>query len=223
MILIGFVSFFLTSSFNSSLHAQAFQKGSLLLSVSEGGTSADYSTSDISNSKPVQVHKSQIEGERDPLIIEYGISKKWGLGLTSGADIFEVDPSKFYGFKRYDNKPVEVTTSELTFDGNYHFLVNKRLDLAAFVSLGFFSVSFEGNGVGDDETSYTYSANGNIIRTGVRVRYYFFKRFGAFGMLSSYSGNCSPKDFKENTVANNYSTKISGNAVEIGLCYRFLK
>jgi hypothetical protein len=62
-----------------------------------------------------------------------------------------------------------------------------------------------------------------MARTGLQVRYYFLKRLGAFGMISSYYGNSSPKDVKGNTVGANYSTKISGSSIEAGLCYRFIK
>ena len=213
---------FLSISISSSLHAQAFHKGSLLVSLSEGSTKAFYSTSDVSTNKPVMVHKSYLEGDRDPLVIEYGISNHWGLGFTSGNDIFHVNPSEFYGFELANNKAVKASTSEFTFDGNYHFFVTQRLDLSAFTSLGMYSVSFKGKEISDG-TPYVYKAAGNMIRGGVKVRYYFYKRFGAFGMMSSYFGNTSPKEVKGNTVAKNYSTKITGNAIEIGLCYRFIK
>ena len=219
----------------------AFQRGSLMVSISEGSTIANYKTSyngaavtgsttgrykdggieDDSHPAPVH-HGGCMDGERDPLIIEYGITNKISLGFTTGNDIFTVDPSKFYGLELSDNKQVESKTSEVTFDGSYHFFVNKRLDLSAFGGLGFFSVSFSGKDA-PDAKEYSYTANGSMARGGIRVRYYFWRRLGAFGQISSYTGKCSPKDTEGNTLNGNYTTQISGSAIEAGLCYRFIK
>jgi hypothetical protein len=61
------------------------------------------------------------------------------------------------------------------------------------------------------------------VRYGTRARYYFYKRLGAIGMISSYAANCSPKDIKGNTEVKNYSTSIKGIAIEMGLCFRILR
>jgi hypothetical protein len=227
--------------FGSSVKAQlAFQKGSLMVSISEGSTYAKYKTNcsgGSANANTTGTYKSQgviddsqkpathgecTHGTRDPLIIEYGVSDKVSLGITSGADIFMVDPSKFYGFKLSDNNKVKVTTGELTFDGSYHFLVNKRLDMSAFAGLGAFNVAYKAKDV-SDATPYSYSASGSMARAGVRVRYYFFKKLGVFGQVSSYSGKCTPKDSKGKKMDGAYSTQISGSAIEAGLCYRFIR
>ncbi len=207
---------------------KAFQRGSLLVSISEGSTSSVFTTKTTGatsggskSESPALVKRSLVEGCRDPLIIEYGISNHWGLGLSSGKDIFTINPGDFYGFTLSSNEPIQVSTNELTFDGNYHVFVNKRLDLSVFNSLGCFSVTFAGKD--GDAAPYKYTANGNIIRLGTKVRYYFLRHFGAFGMASLYAGGTSPKDVKDNTVAGTYSTNVSGYAVEIGLCYRFIK
>lgn len=204
---------------SAQVTAQAYRKGSLLISVSEGSTWANYSTSDISGPKPTLIKTKCMDGVRDPLIIEYGISNRWSIGLSSGTDIFKVTSSDFYKFSTSDEK-VKVSTGEFTIDGTYHVFVNKRLDLSVFTSVGFLSINFKGN---DNDVSYKYTANGNIIRLGGKARYYFFKRLGAFGMVSSYAASCSPKDVKGNTVANNYSTSINGFAIEAGLCFRILR
>lgn len=226
----------------SAVKAQlAFQRGSLMVSISEGSTIANYKTQGtagsassttngtyrshetgvIDDSKPTS-HGECTHGDRDPLIVEYGVSDKISLGFTQGNDIFTVDPSKFYGFSRLDNGAVKVKTSEMTFDGSYHFFVNKRLDLSAFTGMGFFSVEFKGKEASDAKP-YSYKANGNMIRGGLRARYYFYKHLGVFGQVTSYAGSCSPKNVKDNTVATDYKTKISGSAIEAGLCYRFIK
>lgn len=219
-ILASFLVLFLYSSL---LHAQAFRKGSLLISLSEGSTWANVSTTDMSDAKhPLLMHQENIHGARDPIIIEYGITSRWSLGLSSGTDFYEINPYDYYGFKRTDDKKIKATTGEFNLDGNYHFLVTKKLDLSAFVSLGFYSVSLKEQEFSDSKP-YVYKSNGGIYRTGLKARYYFFKHFGVFGMYSVHSASSSPKDVEGNTVGQNYSTKICGNALEAGLCFKFLK
>lgn len=204
-----------------SINAQkAFNRGSLLISISEGHTAATYKTtiSPVNDLKPAPVASENMIGVRDPLIIEYGITDRISIGLTSGNDIFKVKPSKFYGFSNSNDKVV-AKTGELTFDSNYHFLVNKRLDVSACFSFGIFLVGYSGKE--EDVRPYKYEAVGGMVRGGVKARYYFYKRFGAFGMISSFAGAASPKDIKDNTVGKNYSTSIKGSTIEAGLCYRF--
>ena len=202
---------------------KSFHKGSLLIGISEGSTSSVYTTKSTSpgSENSSLVKRSFNEGCRDPLAVEYGISKHWGLGLSSGKDIFTINPSDFYGFSVANNQPIKVSTNEFTFDASYHVFVNKRLDLSLFNSIGAFSVYFQGQNA--DATPYKYTSNGNIIRLGTKVRYYFFRHLGAMGMISSYAGHSSPKDVKDNSVAQTYTTNISGYAFEIGLCYRFFR
>lgn len=212
------VSLLFNFVFNYNAQAQkAFRKGSLLVSVSEGVTWAKYTTSDITpDNSPIR-HEHCIDGTRDPLIVEYGLSDKLSIGLTSGADIFNVKSSEFYGFGDPDDN-IKITTGEFTVDCGYHFLVTKRLDLSASGSMGLFSTNFNET---KSDVSYKYTANGTILRLGTRARYYLYKRFGVFGMASTYLSGSSPKDVKGNTVATTRYTKINGFAFEAGLCFRF--
>ena len=75
----------------------------------------------------------------------------------------------------------------------------------------------------DNDIFYNHTSNGTIVRYGTRVHYYFWKRLGAVGMISSYFANSSPEDVKDNNTAKNYSTSINGIAIEGGLCYRLLR
>jgi hypothetical protein len=211
---------FFLSAFTSSAQRQAFHKGAFLLSISEGSTTANYSTSNTTNlSQPREKFSCEMDGIRDPLFIEYGLSKRWGIGLSSGADIFSVNSFDYYGFKTPENKPLTVTTSEFTFDLNYHLYISKRFDWSVYSSLGSFSVGFKQQ-VG--ETNYDYKAKGGIFRVGTKFRYYFWKRLGFMMMLSSYSGNASPKQGSAiHEGGQTYSTNISGTATEWGLCFRF--
>ncbi len=206
--------------FTSNLSfAQAFKKGTLIISLSEGHTLANYQTNDISSGKEKLVANDVIIGVRDPLIIEYGVSNRWSIGLSSGNDIFRINPSKFYGFNTSDNK-VKVSTSEFSFECSYHVLVNKKLDLSVFASTGLFSITMKGN---DNDLYYNHTSNGTIVRYGTRAHYYFFKRLGAVGMISNYLANSSTKDVKDNNIAQDYSTSINGIAIEAGLCFRLLR
>lgn len=202
----------------SICNAQCFRKGSLLVSISEGATKASYSTSDISDATPKPVKQKCIDGIRDPLILEFGLSNRWGIGLTQGNDIFTVNSNDFYGFSTSNSGNIDTKTNEFTVDVSYHVFVSKKLDLSVVSSAGVFSVNFKGN-----DNWYNYQSNGTIVRVGTRARYYFYKRLGAFGMVSTYNGKASPKDVKGNDSrqGGNYSTHIHGFAVEMGLCYRF--
>ena len=95
---LSIVTFILLTAFHFSVNAQAYRKGSLSISISEGHTLANYRTNDISSGKEVLVNEDVIIGIRDPLVIEYGISNRWSVAVSSGNDIFTVNPSKFYGF-----------------------------------------------------------------------------------------------------------------------------
>ena len=130
------VTLILLISFKNT-NAQCYRKGSLLISITEGSTFANYKTTDISESKPKLMHESFMMGDRDPLVLEYAVSNRWGIGLSSGADIFKVNSNSFYGFSSGD-QPLKITTSEFTFDVNYHFFVNTKLDLSMFSSVVYF-------------------------------------------------------------------------------------
>lgn len=215
--ILGFVSFLFLFSFHK-LAAQAYRKGSLMISISEGSTWANFNTVSTDPETPVK-HTRCIDGIRDPLIIEYGLSNRWSLGLTSGADLFKVKPSEFYGFTN-EKDEVLVKTGELTVDCSYHVFVNKRLDLSVSASAGVFATTFNEN---EGDVSYKYTANGNMLRFGTKARFYFWRRFGAFGMMSTYFADSSTKDVKGNTIANDYKTSLNGFAIEGGLCYRILR
>jgi hypothetical protein len=200
----------------SVAQADAFHKGALLVSASEGQTWANYSTSGTTNGEKINCD-GHINGQRDPLSVEYGLSRRWGIGLTSGADIFNIDPSRYYGFGA-PGSVAKPTTSEFTVDAHYHFFVTHKADISAYVSAGGFSVSMKGS---QSDFNYSYKSGGNIIRTGICARYYVISRFGLLASLSSYAAGSSTNGVKDNTVANNYSTRISGLALEFGACFRF--
>src|SRR5262245_47006007 len=109
---IFFAVFCIAVLMGAQAHAQAFRKGSLQLSVSEGATFAHYATTNTRDGGRVT---DNINGDRDPLTIEYGLSDRWSVGISMGGDVFRLDPNTFYGIKEQEKKTV-ATTSEITFD-----------------------------------------------------------------------------------------------------------
>jgi hypothetical protein len=141
--------FILMAAINFSLNAQSFKKGSLVLTLSEGGTSANYVTHSSGDAEhPGFENRGHLCGERDPIFLEYGLSSKWGIGIYSGNDIFRLNPEKFYGFKPETGEAaakneIDVISEDVNLEGVYHFFVNEKFDVSAFSSAGLFSVSFK--------------------------------------------------------------------------------
>ena len=197
--------------------ADAFKKGYLLISVTEGTTHAGYSTNNKSNTYDGN-QNVVLDGDRDPLTLEYGITNHWGLGLNIGTDIFTINPG-MYGFSS-SSGDVKALMTEFTVDANYHYFVTHHTDLSFFASVGTSSVYIKGN---EGDGQYEYNASGGIVRVGTKARYYFKNRFGLIGMLSTFASSTTPDNKKTNTVGHNYNTLIQGYAVEFGVCYRFFK
>jgi hypothetical protein len=206
----------LTSGINAT--AQAFRQGSLLISITEGSTHSQFSTLDHSTPGHTDVKSDYINGDRDPIIVEYGLSSRWGIGLNMGGDVFHVSPSTYYAVHTNDNK---LITSEFSVEGNYHFFVSQQWDIAACGSLGLASVYFKGTD--GDGAIRTYNAGGGIVRASVKSRFYFWRRLGAVGILSAYTSSCRPDPDHGSNVAVQTTTHISGWAFETGLCYRILR
>ena len=206
---------------SGTLPAQSFNKGSLLVSISEGTTYSHFVTTDNSTN-PAMVSDNHICGDRDPLIVEYGISKKWGIGINMGGDVFHSNPDQYYNVVSKDKK---IITSELTVEGNYHFYNTRKWDLAGCLSLGLAGVAFNGyiSQIDGDGINRAYRAGGGIVRLSGKARYYIFKRFGLVGIISTYASSCKPDPTKDNILARQTNTSISGYAYEFGLCYRILK
>jgi hypothetical protein len=214
-------AFILGTGFSDSLKAQAFKRGSFVISLTEGSTQATYTTSDIHKGSTSEFpgYRSDETGTRDPMIIEYGISNRWGIGSSWGNDLYSINPNTFYGFN-IPGQNAKVKTSEYTIDGSYHFLVTRKADFALVGSFGTFSVAMKGT---SNDYSYNYNSNGAMARMSIRTRYYFWRRLGVTSMGSVFSSSASPKDLKGITVGKNTATGITGSAVEFGLCYRLCR
>lgn len=212
------ICFFFCSLYSGFTIAQSFKKKGLYISLSEGVTNATFSTSKNDNKLPSKFNIKKLDGERDPLIIEYGISSKIGIGISMGSDIFKINPQNHYGNTFKECKEAKVKTSEFTLDLNYHLFNTRKTDISAFISLGTFSLNFEGR---ESDFEYKYTSQGGLVRIGSRAKYYFSKRVGVMAMFSTFSANSSPKDVKETNIAKNYNTNLNGFSSEFGLCFRF--
>jgi hypothetical protein len=198
----------------------AFHRGSLILNISEGSTTGMYSTREGGKIQ----HRECQHGLRDPFVLEYGFTDRWSVGFSSGTDIFKVNTNAYYGYRASDamSNTLNANTNEFTFDFSYHPYVTKHWDISTYASFGFFGVSL--NDCSSDIRN-NYNSKGSIIRAGVKARYYFSKRFGVLGMVSTYSGAASStrQGAGVSTFGNGYSTIITGYAVEFGLCARLFK
>lgn len=214
--------------FNSDMYAQAFKKGAFLISISEGGVNAHYNTNnksivanDINPETPTS-SRDYLSGIRDPLIIEYGITNRIGIGFAAGGDIWKIDPKK-YGINAPGEK-INILTKEFTFDLSYHILVTRNVDWTIYGSIGGFSVLFNENFNGKEQNYY---ADGHILRTGSLIRYYVFKRWAVLGMVSLYDSKAAPKEerakIEENNLPHDYATRIKGWAFEFGISFRIGK
>ena len=210
--------FFFFSLLPGIVFAQSFKKKGLYISLSEGVTNAKFSTSKNDFKVPSDFNIKTLDGERDPLIIEYGLNSKIGIGISMGNDIFKINPQNHYGNTFKESNKTEVKTSEFTIDLNYHLFNTYKTDISAFISLGTFSLNFKGH---ESDFEYKYTSRGNLVRIGSRAKYYFSKRVGVMAMFSTFSAYSSPKDVKETNIAKNYNTNLNGFSSEFGLCFRF--
>lgn len=197
-------------------YAQSFHKGSLLVSLTEGATFANVHTQGPGVRDGGTVH---INGDRDPLTLEYGISDRWGVGINLGGDILKINPSQLYGANTPTTRH-DAIMSEFTFDIQYHFVSNKYLDASAFVSTGASNIILKGN---EGDYAFQYIAKGSIMRTGIKARYYIGRRIGIMTMVSAFSTKYTTTAVEGNTFGDNYSTSIKGWAIEFGPCFRLLK
>jgi hypothetical protein len=216
-ILTAFCSIALVIIFIMPARGQAFRKGAFDINLSEGWSFSNYTTSDETSEN--KIASAHFTGDRDPFSIEYGITSHWGIGLSSGLDLYTISPSSFYPCATSINQ-VKSTSTDFTIDASYHLYVTAKIDISLVGSFGGSSVSFKGS---QSDYNYQYNANGGIIRLGVHARYYVLNHLGLLAMVSTFSTTDSPVGVKGNSGGPMYATTISGTSLEFGLCYRFRK
>ncbi len=214
---------------------RAFYKRCLVTSITGGPSTAVYTTW---NKNGDMTHSDRIRGNIDPLIMEYGITDKIGVGFSRGGENYNINVNDFYkaGLPA-ENNIMWASTKYFTLDFSYHPFVTKRIDFSLFASTGFYRVegSVYSNPVDNfgavscmpSKELFTYNGRGAVIRTGMRSRIYFTKRFGVMGMLYAFNGFAKEKP-KSNPITdaqNNtgYSTMLTGLGGEFGICFRIFK
>jgi hypothetical protein len=216
---------------NAQEGPKAFHKYCVVASVTGGPSKVLYTTKD-GNGKTI--NSEIVNGYIDPVITEYGLTNRIGLGFTAGGDNFRVDANKFYG----QNIPesacenlMPVYTKYRTIDISYHYFTTKRLDLSVFGSAGTFKLSGMAyttiSEYSTEASVYNYNSRGGIVRTGARARWYYSKRWGAMAMLYGYK-SYAKEPHKINFISDakgtgGISTSLTGIGFEIGICVRFGK
>ncbi len=227
-------SIYLIAFVGTTLCAQtqplAFYKRCLVTSITGGPSSALYTTR-TNDGRPS--HSDRLTGSIDPIIMEYGITNRLGIGFSHGGETYYVNANDFYNANVQEGSEYMFSTTKyLTLDLSYHPFVTKRLDLALFTGIGYYNVSGSCyNNNFDDKWSmpalYNYNGRGAVARVGVRSRFYLTKRFGVMGLLYAFNGYAKEKQ-KPNTVSDavnnsSYSTSLTGVGAELGICYRLFK
>ncbi len=205
---------------SANADAQAFRKGSLVFTFSEGATWTNYRTTTTEGDKNVYKNVTA-QGNRVPLALEYGVSDRWGVDLMIASDIYSIDPDRMYNYVWAPSR-INTVMGEISTNMNYHCVVTKRFDLAPFGGVGLAGVNFT---VRDDGKEYDYKCGGTIVRAGVKAKYYMFKRVGVMGMVSFFSAHCITTGEQPGYTGEKHpnATTITGGAAEIGMCYRILK
>lgn len=212
----------------------AFYKKCLVTSISGGPSSAIYTTR---TNDGKTAHSDRLRGGIDPLIMEYGITNRLGLGFSRGGETYDVNINDFYNAKAPEgNKNMWTSTKYITMDVSYHPLVRKRIDLSVFGSVGYYTISGSWynnsyspnyNPATSKDFSFSYHGKGAVARAGARARIYVTQRLGVMGMVYAFNGYAKEKP-KSNPVSdapNNtgYSTMLSGVGAEFGVCFRLFK
>jgi len=207
----------------------AFYKGCLATSITRGPSKALYKTVSDNNK---QTHQDVLRGKIDPLIMEYGITDKVGVGFSLGGENYDVNTNDFYGTKLPTDKNImTASTRYVTADVSYHPLVTKKIDVSVFAALGYYRVS--GSIYQYDYCGYVgknlfrYYGNGAVARTGVRTRIYLTKRMGLMAMVYAFNGIAKEKAksaaISDGATPARYTTSLAGAGLEFGVCYRIFK
>lgn len=217
---------------------RAFYKRCLVSSISGGPSRAIYTTFD---NEGTRIKSDIAPGVIDPFIMEFGLNNKLGIGFSSGGETYGINVNDYYKAEMPEGMQfMNAQTKYLTLDLSYHPLVTKRMDISLFGAAGYFKVSgtasgFMMDGTIDQNTMYctpptktfSYNGKGAVVRTGVRSRFYFTKRFGFMAMAYAFNGYVKEKqkpnpisDQKNNT---GYGTMITGAGLEFGICFRIFK
>lgn len=227
-------SFLATGAAQAQSKSKAtFRKGTLSIGLTEGATFSKYTTT-RNNSAVIGpatndgghvagtadvIGDGNVNGDRDPICIEYGLSDKIGISLSMGGDVLHVNTDKYYSLSLPGK--TDAITSETTIDINYHFYSRHKVDLACYLSMGLATVTLSDD---NGDANGSYSAHGSIARLGTRARYYFGRHIGVMGMVSTFFTSTKAGEGKDGAAAGSgIDTRIKGWTIEVGPCVRLLK
>lgn len=208
---------------------KAFYKRCLVTSITGGPGKALFTTF---NNKGEKAHSDLAVAQIDPLIMEYGLTDKIGVGFSKGGENYNIDANKFYNADISDgNQLMWTRTKYITADLSYHPYTSKRIDVSLVASAGYFNVTgdcYEYNEWSYNSTPlFSYNGNGLVARGGLRGRYYFSKRFGLMALAYGFSGiakaKYQPSSISDQKNNSGYYTLINGCGLEFGLCFRIFK
>ncbi|MDZ4664203.1 MAG: hypothetical protein SGJ15_04945 [Bacteroidota bacterium] len=208
---------------------KAFYKGCLVTSITGGPSRALFTTYSNEGKK---VHSDIAPGIIDPLIMEYGLTDKIGIGFSKGGENYNINANKFYNAGvAHGSEMMWTSTKYLTADISYHPYKTKRLDVSVFTSLGYFKVIGEcysnNEWTCNPSNLFSYKGRGVVVRSGVRSRFYFTKRFGLMAMAYGSNGlvkaKIKPSSVSDQKNNSGYYTNVICGGLEFGLCFRIFK
>ncbi len=170
----------------SNLSAQAFQKGTKVISLGVGFAGYGTTQTVTTNFNGVSFSTSESDGAAStiiPIQFEYGISNKFGLGAELTFSNYFINDS--------DRVVLEsVKSVDFGINGSYHLLNSEKNDL--FITLGLGASSMSVNYVVTQaQFIESLSGSGAYFTLGITDRIFFSDHFGVFFNLAYRGYNYS--------------------------------
>ncbi|MCO6499020.1 MAG: hypothetical protein J5I47_01410 [Vicingus serpentipes] len=212
---------------NNSANAQAFQKGNINIDVGIGFgaySTITYFTTPAFTFGPITI-PSQTISERDgavstmiPIIFEYGVSNKIGLGAEIGfVNYFIEDSTENDDGTVSLNQTESVKSVDFMVFCNFHLLDAEKNDLYIGLGFGGSSVNWEFKNTGE-----TYSGSGGLFKLYLRDRIFFNDNVGLLLNLgyTSYVYN-NMETSNANAALNSLKWNVKGINIGTGLALKF--
>jgi len=200
--------------FCSFAYSQSYEKGDILIDGGIGlgiyGTNVKQTISGVTNEESDGTASVLI-----PIKVQYGISKKFSVGILVQPENYIVDNDSA-SIKKEDAKG-----SSFRVIGTYYIINNDKFNLNA--EIGFGSATFKQEVEENGNTSEAEWRGGNFA-LGLGLKYYFSKHIGFFAntSYSNYSFDIDKWTFNNVTIdADGWEAKFSGAEVTVGLALKF--
>ncbi|MGB0882061.1 MAG: hypothetical protein ACPGSO_03850 [Vicingaceae bacterium] len=163
----------------ASANAQAFQKGTKVISLGIGFAGYGTTQTITTNFNGVSISNSESDGAAStviPIQFEYGISNKFGLGAELSFNNYFINDS--------DKVVLEsVKSVDFGITGSYHLLNSEKNDLFFTLGLGGSSMSVN-YVVTQAQFIESLSGSGSYFTIGITDRIFFSDNFGVFFNLA---------------------------------------